>query len=240
MRSSTTALFLGVLFLAATLPGAHAWWSTGHMLVALIAQRELEKSDPNALKHAEQLLEILKPFTLEDNHIFAECAEWPDDIKGQNWKSFNPLHFENVAIVDPEFSGDTPSSARNASWALHRLIDTIQHKPTGPSPPIGDLEKSVSIRLLVHIVGDIHQPLHSTNFFSDQFPDGDLGGNRFKIDYPKSKITNLHSYWDSCADQYSELKAPLSDSQFTKLDGYAANITAAYPRDHFRDELKLK
>ena len=54
--------------------------------------------------------------------------------------------------------------------------------------------RSAALRLIIHLVGDIHQPLHtSTLISSSPYSDSDLGGNKFKI----SGGWNLHSLWDS-------------------------------------------
>lgn len=55
---------------------------------------------------------------MEPDYAFIAAAEWPDDIKGMNWKSFNPLHFLNVAIVDPNFTGEIETSVTNATYAI--------------------------------------------------------------------------------------------------------------------------
>lgn len=63
------------------------------------------------------------------------------------------------------------------------------------------LEKSMMLRYLVHVVGDVHQPLHSASLFDNEhFPKGDMGGNLFKINYTKN-VDNLHKFFDSGADQ---------------------------------------
>ena len=66
--------------------------------------------------------------------------------------------------------------------------------------------KSIALRLYIHIVGDLHQPLHSASVYSYQFPDGDLGGNLFSIkykDYPQ-----LHRLWDAGCDLYRDDTGP--------------------------------
>lgn len=50
-------------------------------------------------------------------------------------------------------------------------------------------------RFLVHLVGDIHQPLHTVSLWDNQFPKGDQGGNLFAISF--QNISNLHALWDS-------------------------------------------
>ncbi len=56
------------------------------------------------------------------------------------------------------------------------------------------------MRYLIHILGDIHQPLHSSSLFNDQFSNGDQGGNLFLIKYSES-IENLHKLFDSGIDK---------------------------------------
>ena len=41
--------------------------------------------------------------------------------------------------------------------------------------------KSLALRLLIHYIGDIHQPLHSSDRYSRDHPNGDRGGNQFSI-----------------------------------------------------------
>lgn len=66
-----------------------------------------------------------------------------------------------------------------------------------------EFEKSLLIRYLIHVLGDVHQPLHASSLFNDRFPNGDKGGNDFRIDY-SSNINNLHKLFDSGADKLAE------------------------------------
>jgi len=70
------------------------------------------------------------------------------------------------------------------------------------NPKNETMEKAMMIRYLIHVIGDIHQPLHSAQLFDDvYFPKGDAGGNLFKLNYTKN-IDNLHKFFDSGADQF--------------------------------------
>jgi hypothetical protein len=53
------------------------------------------------------------------------------------------------------------------------------------------------LRLLIHYLGDLHQPLHAAEAFSIQFPNGDRGGNSWNISSGNPNITQLHALWDS-------------------------------------------
>ena len=64
--------------------------------------------------------------------------------------------------------------------------------------------KSYALRLLIHYVGDIHQPLHATSRLDDKYPKGDAGGNFFKLPSEKS-VTNLHAAWDSMVYEYTDI-----------------------------------
>jgi len=55
---------------------------------------------------------------MEPLNPFISAAEWPDDIKGMNWKSFNPLHFLNVPVIAPDFTGTIETSWTNATYAI--------------------------------------------------------------------------------------------------------------------------
>src|SRR5207245_1810957 len=60
-----------------------------------------------------------------------------------------------------------------------------------------DSEKAISLCWLLHLVGDIHQPLHCVQMVSEQFPGGDQGGNRIVIrTRTLAQPVKLHAFWD--------------------------------------------
>jgi S1/P1 Nuclease len=61
--------------------------------------------------------------------------------------------------------------------------------------------KSYALRLLIHYLGDIHQPLHTAARVDDQYPKGDEGGNYFHLP-SKDTAKNLHAVWDDLVYQY--------------------------------------
>jgi hypothetical protein len=70
--------------------------------------------------------------------------------------------------------------------------------PEESGPPYRSEEgaKSYALRLLIHYLGDIHQPLHCATHLSRKLPGGDHGGTLFPIPYHYSSDT-LHAVWDS-------------------------------------------
>lgn len=57
-------------------------------------------------------------------------------------------------------------------WEINQAIATITNTRAA------ELDKARQLRFLIHMVGDIHQPLHAATLYSNEFPRGDLGGNR--------------------------------------------------------------
>lgn len=56
--------------------------------------------------------------------------------------------------------------------------------------------KSYALRLLIHYLGDVHQPLHCMDRVNDEYPEGDRGGNEVPIPY-HYRADNLHALWDA-------------------------------------------
>jgi len=79
-----------------------------------------------------------------------------------------------------------------------------------------DDAKSTALRLLIHYLGDIHQPLHCTSKVDHEYPgpDGDRGGNSIPI-AEKNGIDELHAVWDSILYKYdSSYTLPFDESSW--------------------------
>jgi len=95
------------------------------------------------------------------------------------------------------------------------------------------LERERQVRFLIHFAGDVHQPLHAATYFSDQFPQGDRGGNSWPVargppaPYP---ITELHALWDEGAGLWTaNLRRPLNATGRAWLQALGDRVRAAYP-----------
>lgn len=90
-----------------------------------------------------------------------------------------------------------------------------------------EVGKSTAMRLLIHYVGDVHQPLHSTSRINDEFPKGDRGGNSFKLDDP---LGELHAVWDSVLGEFSGYETlPFNTSAWATYGANSKRIREAYP-----------
>jgi len=151
---------------------ALAWGKTGHRVVAAIADRQLSGL---TRAHVRELLGGAESLD--------EAATWPDDMRsapGAFWqKTATPWHYVTLnGIVY-----DHAPSEGDALEALAKFRATLQD----PNASLAD--KQLALRFIVHLVGDLHQPLHVGKCC-------DKGGNEVKVTW-FGKPGNLHSAWDS-------------------------------------------
>jgi hypothetical protein len=161
------------LLMGASLPSpAFAWGKTGHRVVAAIADSKL-----SGLARAN-VEEILGPGESLD-----EAATWPDDMRSDPapfWqKTASPWHYVTL-------NGDTYDHAPPEGDALQAL-DHFRSVLENPKASVAD--RQLALRFIVHLVGDLHQPLHVGKCC-------DRGGNDVKVSW-FGKPTNLHAVWDS-------------------------------------------
>lgn len=93
-----------------------------------------------------------------------------------------------------------------------------------------DEQQSFALRLVIHYVGDVHQPLHAVSKVDDEYPKGDRGGNSEWIDPNVSGVGNLHSVWDSVIYEYPGYPdLPLSSSDWDFYTTTASSLASSYP-----------
>jgi hypothetical protein len=202
---------------------AVAWNDTGHRLVALVAWEALDDSTRTALirilkaherfgaDFKDLMPEAVNGDTAAKNRwLFLQAAVWPDlaasfkgtlqikhhhaawhsvsqpvflngDDEAELWKAGLPIN------VSAKWFPTMPIDEMNALQALHRARALLRD-PAAPA-----IEKALMLTWMVHLVGDLHQPMHTAALFSrTRFPDGDRNG----ASVPTSVRENLHSYWD--------------------------------------------
>lgn len=159
-----------LVLLALPWPAA-AWGPTGHRAVGRIAEHHLT---PEA---QQGVAAILGPLSL------AQVSTWPDDIRSDpSWKQATPWHF--LSIDDNETLETTARAADGDILASIQRFEKVLRDPQAERPA-----KAEALKFLVHLVGDIHQPLHVGRR-------ADRGGNEIIVLW-FSQPSNLHSVWDS-------------------------------------------
>ena len=210
---------------------------TGHYIVARIAELEIEKHSKELHKELIDLLKIISDHTKEDKHHFVESATFPDDIKYQGWTVFNSWHFVTQYLLkkgSKEKTKDLLYNNQDLVFAINESKKVLAN--TDESKTEDRFAKSFQLRYLIHLVGDVHQPLHNVSFVSEAFPDGDMGGNKFNVDVPGAK--SLHLLWDKCLKLYKAMEGPLSDNHWADLNDIVDEITTKHTRSSLATRLK--
>ncbi|MBK5269615.1 MAG: S1/P1 nuclease [Bacteroidia bacterium] len=153
---------------------AMAWGLTGHRVIGAIAESYLTAKAKMAVS------------AILGNESIAMSANWADFIKSDSTFNYlSPWHYFNIdqGKTKSEFMNLLrQDTATDAYTKINFLIKELKNKQLP-----GD-KKLMYLRLLIHIVGDIHEPLHVGQF-------DDLGGNRVKVTW-FGEASNLHSVWD--------------------------------------------
>ena len=168
MRSLPAAL----LALLITYP-CLAWGSEGHRIVGAIAAAQLDKQT------AKAVAELL------DDQTIADACCWADEVRSnRQYDWIKPLHYINVprgaTSVDMQRDGAKGEQVVS-SIAKYRDILKDTSRPKA--------ERAEALKLLLHFVGDVHQPMHVS--FKE-----DLGGNKLTVT-SFGKKSNMHKVWDT-------------------------------------------
>ena len=163
---------------------ALGWGKTGHRIVGEIAETYLTK---NAKMQIKKIM---------GHHDLSRMSNWADEIKSDpNWKKANDWHW--CTIPDDEEYEQNKHSGK-AVEKVNEFIEILSDKKTSKE------NKQIALKFLVHLVGDLHQPLHVGN-------GKDRGGNSVKVKW-FGESTNLHSVWDSKLIDFQKL----SYSEYSK------------------------
>lgn len=151
---------------------ALAWGPKGHDTVAYIAEKHLSKK---ALKKVTAVLE---------GHSLVYVANWLDNASHTDEYAYTKTwHYVNVDPEEGTYAESKKDSAGDAVVAINTLVENLKSGELTPE------EERVQLMMLIHIVGDIHCPMHAGR-------KSDRGGNGTKVKYFGSQ-KKLHSVWDS-------------------------------------------
>jgi hypothetical protein len=203
------------------------------MITAQIALDEMEQRAPQVKARAETLLTALSNSKWEDQRPFVEAATFPDKWKHFGYKKYldeSPVTVEGAwHYTDiPYFNGIPEQDIEVDETNVVNAISKLKTLLADPKPD--DDVASYQLRCLIHYVGDIHQPLHATSMYSEEFPDGDRGGNSFTLD-EHNDVKNLHALWDSVVQAYpDDWEQPLSSEDLENASNASADIRKTFPR----------
>lgn len=244
------------LVLATVLAGgavsALAWDETGHKITAYIAWQQMTPDVRERVIHIlraapedAQLSTFYMPYGSQSEEVrkrdfFIMASTWPDIIKDKafetrfkkynhsNWHYFDTLWMSKNGKV--EFL-KTPEDGGQMMQKLSDLDKLIRGSAS-------DSEKAIAVAWMEHLVGDLHQPLHTTARAYGPDDKGDQGGNLFALTpkgTPGDKSDNLHRFWDSVIVRNIPNSTDTCDTAY--LGPIAESIMKKLPYDKLRPRL---
>lgn len=172
----------------ALLRPAFAFGPEGHRLVGDIATQHLS---PKALAAVARLLRYdrLAEGSYSNRGTLGEIASWADEIKDYGWgRARGNWHYDDIPVCE----APDPAKYCRTNCASKRLAEQLALL-ADPAAPWR--RRNEALKWVVHLVGDIHQPLHAAN-------NRDNGGNTVQVsffgsrDNPPYGTMNLHAIWD--------------------------------------------
>ncbi|NUM56117.1 MAG: S1/P1 nuclease [Candidatus Hydrogenedentes bacterium] len=228
--------FLPFILLIASFD-AFAWNKPGHMVTAGVAFDSLRGHDDDVIKKVTALLQHhpfyepqwksqIRALSAEDQALvlFMLASAWPDDVRMDRRFHQGAWHFANFPYVpkgQPRHIRGRDPDPDNILSAFSHNVKIVQNKARP------DAERAVALAWIFHLVGDVHQPLHTVSLFTVQWPNGDRGGNDFII---RAKAENqpidLHRFWDDLI---------IGSDRLRSIRNASILIRKTFPRDHLRE-----
>ncbi|GGF12533.1 S1/P1 nuclease [Hymenobacter cavernae] len=162
-----------------------AWGVVGHRAIGTIAEHHLSAK---ARREVAQLL---------GHETLALVSTFPDEIRSRpEFRYTSPWHyteFEHLSglAYAPYAKAVQALTEPNAYSALQQMMQQVK------DPTKAKEDRAFALKFIVHLVGDIHQPMHASHA-------EDKGGNDIKVKF-QGKDTNLHGLWDSGLIEYQGL-----------------------------------
>lgn len=215
--------FIATWLVLVLLAPAQAWWDAGHILVSEIAWKQLRDDTK------KEILELLKYHPDSQVSSLADASVWPDVVRDKahaHHRFHRPTwHYQNNPVLGSDYSHSATSQSGDLLSQLERQCKILQDRGRTQS------ERAVALSWIVHLVGDLHQPLHTASYYSPEFPEGDRGGNDFEVILGQKPIP-LHKLWDSAGGRFLE---PLPAF---RLQSYLDWTMKQYPSSEFSSELQ--
>lgn len=147
------------------------WSKTGHRTIGEVAQKHLSGKTKKALKK------------LLNGESLALVSTYADEIKAdQSFSKFGPWHYVNYPL-DKKYTEVEPSKTGDVVAGIEKSVAIIKDEDSSRE------DKVFYLKMLVHLVGDLHQPLHAGRL-------EDKGGNDIQLKW-FGRGTNLHRLWDA-------------------------------------------
>lgn len=184
-----------------------AWNRRGHQAASAIAYARLSQADRAkviaVLKHhpwynsvwRDEYQQSHPPNTSFEFFAVMRAAAWPDDIRNNPAFHHRPWHYVNFPLTMPnDLDFDNPIGDGIMMSKIQDAMDSVENDTALSQRR----NRAIMLSWLLHLLGDMHQPLHTVALVNSTYPEGDHGGNDFFVrKTATSSVGNLHSFWDN-------------------------------------------
>ena len=263
MRSPTVSL---VALLIAVAP-AHAWNAIGHKMTAEIAFNQFSPERQQRITAVlrahprfEQDFTAAMPDEVAGGSeteqaiwMIRRASIWPDlvpHVSESVRRRYHrgTWHYVNLPIYLTEHDAASLDGQLDHNMSLQfepplqqnlNVVQALQgNLAVWQDQSAANADKAVALCWILHLTGDLHQPLHTVALFSrGHFPAGDRGGNDIRIDR-SPRPTNLHAVWDSLPNEFADLTPSASTLATLADDVVTIDSPAAWLLRHY--ELALE
>lgn len=252
-----STIFTTLVLLALTVfspAAALGWDDAGHKITTFIAWQEMT---PAARAKATEILlaapedSMLSAYFSGDSRsesarqmeLFMIASTWADIVRDRKFAvRYAKYHHSNWHYADTFWTeengkikllGNTDGEGGKAVEKLYEFEKLLS------DPKASNADKAIALAWVLHLAGDIHQPLHASARVTDLEPKGDQGGNLFLLspkDTPRDKQMNLHWFMDSIVGRNvlrgdacdSDYLVPIANSMIKKYPAKSADTVASF------------
>ena len=184
----------------------------------------------------------------EPEWAFLRAGYWPDWVRNKHPgvepkpTAFNRPrdHYIDFPFIKPADKELFDEAKLQPDVSKDNIVAALQRHAKVLSSDAKDEDRAVSLCWLLHLIGDVHQPLHGTALYSRDYKNGDQGGNLIALAID-NKAWRLHWYWDSILDE--DVPAVEATAEQAKVYDHVKKVVetlhdAAYKREKFADQLQ--
>lgn len=171
MKNFKLLFVVTIIFVITGFTKINIWGPTGHRATGEIAEKHLTK---RTKKKIDKLLQ---------GESLAFVSTFGDQIKSdKKYRKYNAWHYVNMPL-DGNYETAEKNPKGDLVTGINYCIETLKNETSSQE------DKRFCLKMLVHLIGDLHQPMHIGQR-------EDKGGNTIQVQWFK-KGTNLHRVWDS-------------------------------------------
>jgi hypothetical protein len=227
-------------------PALAAWDLFGHHVVGAVAWEQMDEATRSAVVDLllkappdSDLPRLLppgpRPFDVRSRELFIKAQGWADLVRDEVWskrkeKYDHPAwHYVNLFWTP----GPSGPKRLEEKGSLGELLATLESsKAAVKNPRLPAEERAIALAWILHLAGDVHQPLHASGRVTSTDPEGDRGGNDFALDDLESP--NLHAFWDSSLRRGRRQRH--SEGYFAWVSRVARELTSLHPPETLAKE----